>query len=159
MALDRVPMTVHGHERLKEELRQLKNVERKKISADIETARGHGDLKENAEYHAAKEKQSFVEGRIQDLEDKLSRANIIDPSKLTGDRVVFGATVSIVDGETDDKNTYQIVGDDEADLKQGKISISSPIARALIGKESGDEVEIRSPKGVRKVEIVNVAFK
>ena len=159
MALDRVPMTVHGHERLKEELRQLKNVERKKISADIETSRGHGDLKENAEYHAAKEKQSFVEGRIQDLEDKLSRANIIDPSKLTGDRVVFGATVSIVDGETDDKNTYQIVGDDEADLKQGKISISSPIARALIGKESGDEVEIRSPKGVRKVEIVNVAFK
>ncbi len=159
MALDRVPMTVHGHERLKEELRQLKNVERKKISADIETARGHGDLKENAEYHAAKEKQSFVEGRIQDLEDKLSRANIIDPSKLTGDRVVFGATVSIVDGETDDKNTYQIVGDDEADLKQGKISISSPIARALIGKESGDEVEIRSPKGVRKVEILNVAFK
>ncbi len=159
MALDRVPMTVHGHERLKEELRQLKNVERKKISADIETARGHGDLKENAEYHAAKEKQSFVEGRIQDLEDKLSRANIIDPSKLTGDRVVFGATVSIVDGDTEDKNTYQIVGDDEADLKQGKISISSPIARALIGKESGDEVEIRSPKGVRKVEIVNVAFK
>lgn len=156
---DRIPMTVHGHERLKEELRRLKTEERRKISSEIEVARGHGDLKENAEYHAAKEKQGFVEGRIQDVEDRLARAQVIDTSKLSGDRVVFGATVTYLDLESEDKNTWTIVGEDEADLKVGKISISSPIARALIGKNEGDEVDVRSPKGVRKVEIVSVEFK
>ena len=155
----RVPMTIHGHERLKEELRQLKTHDRRKIADEIEVARGHGDLKENAEYHAAKEKQSFIEGRIQDIDDKLARAQVIDTSKLSGDRVVFGATVTFVDNGTDEVSTYMIVGDDEADLKAGKISISSPISRALIGKEVGDEVEVRSPKGVRKVEITGVDFK
>ncbi|MBI5494191.1 MAG: transcription elongation factor GreA [Deltaproteobacteria bacterium] len=156
---DRVPITVMGHEKLKEELRQLKTVERKRISSEIEVARAHGDLRENAEYHAAKEKQGFIEGRIMELEDKLSRAQVIDPTKLGGDRVVFGATVRFADGDSGEESTYQIVGDDEADLKAGKVSISSPIARAFIGKEKGDEVEIRSPKGVRTVEIINVTFK
>ncbi|MEW5849859.1 MAG: transcription elongation factor GreA [Myxococcota bacterium] len=156
---DRIPMTLQGQERLKEELKQLKGVERKKISEEIEVARAHGDLRENAEYHAAKEKQSFIEGRILELEDKLARAQVIDVSKLSGDRVVFGATVTFVDTETDEKSVYMIVGDDEADLKVGKISISSPIARALIGKNEGDEVDVRTPKGARKVEIVSVEFK
>jgi transcription elongation factor GreA len=159
MATDRVPMTLQGHERLKEELKQLKVVERKKISEEIEVARAHGDLRENAEYHAAKEKQSFIEGRIQELEDKLARAQPIDVSKLSGERVVFGATVTFVDVETDEKSVYMIVGDDEADLKAGKISVSSPIARALIGKNEGDEVPVKTPKGSRTVEIVSVVFK
>lgn len=159
MADVRIPMTILGHDRLKEELKHLKTVDRRKISEAIEIARAHGDLKENAEYHAAKERQSFIEGRIQELDDKLARAQVIDVSKLSGDRVVFGATVQIADSDTGDKSTYQIVGDDEADLKAAKISISSPIARALIGKNEGDEVEIRSPKGNRKVEILSVEFK
>lgn len=159
MPLDRVPMTVFGHEKLKEELRTLKTHDRRKISEAIEVARGHGDLKENAEYHAAKEKQSFIEGRIQELEDKLARAQVIDPSKLSGDRAVFGATVTYVDAKTDEESTYTIVGNDEADLKVHKVSIGSPLARALIGKEVGDEVEVHSPKGVRKVEITRVEFK
>lgn len=156
---DRIPMTVAGHERMKDELKRLKTEERRKISAEIEVARAHGDLRENAEYHAAKEKQGFIEGRIQELDDKLARAQVIDVSKLTGDRVVFGATLTFVDTDTDEKSTYQIVGDDEADLKAGKISVSSPIARQLIGKNVGDEVELRSPKGNRTVEITSVEFR
>lgn len=156
---DRIPMTVTGHEKLKEELKRLKTEDRRKISAEIEVARAHGDLKENSEYHAAKEKQSFIEGRIQDLDDRLARAQVIDVSRLTGDRVVFGAYVTFVDADSEEKSTYQIVGDDEADLKANKISISSPFARQLIGKNEGDEVEIRSPKGNRTVEIVSVQFK
>jgi transcription elongation factor GreA len=152
-------MTVAGHEKLKEELRQLKTHDRRKISEEIEIARAHGDLRENSQYHAAKEKQGFIEGRIQELEDKMARAQVIDPSKLTGDRVVFGATVTFVDNTTDEESTYTIVGDDEADLKVAKVSISSPVARALIGKEVGDEVDVRSPKGVRRVEITGVDFK
>jgi transcription elongation factor GreA len=159
MSLERIPMTVFGHEKLKEELRHLKSVDRRKISEEIEVARGHGDLRENAEYHAAKEKQGFIEGRIQELEDKLSRAQVVDVSRLAGERVVFGATVTFVDTDTDQESVYMIVGDDEADLKHSKISISSPIARGLIGKRVGDEVELRSPKGVRRVEISNVEFK
>ena len=156
---DRVPMTLTGHEKLKEELRQLKGVERRKIAEAIDVARAHGDLRENAEYHAAKEKQSFMEGRILDLEDKLARAQVIDISKLSGERVVFGATVTLLDGNSAEPSTYCIVGDDEADLKSGKISISSPLARALIGKFAGDEAEVRSPKCVRSVEIVAVVFR
>jgi len=152
-------MTVEGHEKLKEELKHLKGVERKKISGEIEVARAHGDLRENAEYHAAKEKQSFIEGRIQEIDDKLARAEVIDVSKLKGDRVVFGCTVKYQDTDSGEEFTFQIVGDDEADLKAGKISISSPIARQLIAKNVGDEVQLRSPKGNRSVEILDVQFK
>src|SRR5688572_4054829 len=155
---DKYPMTPQGFERMKEELKQLKNVERPKISAEIGAARELGDLSENAEYHAAKERQGFIEGRIKDLEIKVGLAEVIDPKKLSGDRVVFGATVTLTDLDDDKETTYQIVGDDEADLKQGKISISSPIARQLIGKVQGDEVEIRSPKGAKTFEVSKVQF-
>lgn len=152
-------MTVRGHEMLKEELKRLKTVDRREISAAIDVARGHGDLKENAEYHAAKEKQSFIEGRITELEDKLARAQVIDTSKMSGDKVVFGASVKFTDVASDEESAYTIVGDDEADLKTLKISVSSPIARALIGKCVGDEAEVRTPKGKRTVEITDVIFK
>ncbi len=155
---EKVPMTPQGFERMKEELKQLKNVERPKISAEIGAARELGDLSENAEYHAAKERQGFIEARIKELEAKVSLAEVIDPKKLSGDRVVFGATVTLTDLESDEEMTYQIVGDDEADLKQHKISISSPIARALIGKVPGDEAQVRSPKGTRLYEVSKVAF-
>ncbi len=153
---DRVPMTVRGYERLKEELKQLKTVDRIEISKAIEVARAHGDLRENAEYHAAKEKQGFIEGRIQEIDSKLALAEIIDPSKLSGDRVVFGATVKIADEDGEEK-VYQIVGLDEAELKDGKISVTSPLARVLIGKSVGDEVRTPGPKG-KACEIVEVRF-
>ena len=152
---DRVPMTVAGYEKLKDELRLLKTVERPKASQAIEVARAHGDLRENAEYAAAKERQGFVEGRIQEIESRLALAEIIDPKKLSGDRVVFGATVTVSDG--DDEKVYQIVGLDEADLKQGKISVTAPIARALIGKRVGDVVTVPGPKA-KESEVTEVKF-
>lgn len=154
-----VPITVHGAQLLKEELQRLKHVERPAVISAISEARAQGDLSENAEYDAAKERQSFIEGRIAELEGKLSAAQIIDPKLLDAEgRVVFAATVTLEDLESGDNVTYQIVGDDEADLKQSKISISSPIARALIGKYAGDEVEVQAPGGVRGYEIVEVNY-
>jgi transcription elongation factor GreA len=152
-------MTGEGHAALEEELKKLKSVERPAIIQAISVARDHGDLSENAEYHAAKEKQSFIEGRVAELEDKMARADIIDTSKLSGTSVKFGATVSIIDVETEKESTYKIVGEDEADVALGKISITSPIARALIGKEEGDEAEVAAPGGVRAYEISSVAYK
>lgn len=155
--LEKVPMTPEGARKLRAELTRLKE-ERPKISRDIEIAREHGDLSENAEYHAAKERQGMIEARIKDIEDKLSRAEVIDPTKLSGTRVRFGATVSLVNISTDEEVTYRIVGAEEADLDQGSISISAPLARALIGKEIGDEVTVNLPIGQRKYEISNVEF-
>lgn len=151
-------MTLRGQQLLKEELFRLKNVDRHAVSKDIEIARGHGDLKENAEYHAAKEKQGFIEGRIRELEAKLAQANVIDTSKLSGNKVVFGATVTLQDTETDDEQTYSIVGEDEADVKSGKISVSAPVARAMIGREVGETVKVKTPKGFRELEIIKVLF-
>ncbi len=154
-----VPLTVHGAQLLKDELHRLKHVERPAVINAISEARAQGDLSENAEYDAAKERQSFIEGRIAELEGKLSAAQIIDPKLLDAEgRVVFAATVTLEDLDSGDKVTYQIVGDDEADLKQSKISISSPIARALIGKYAGDEVEVQAPGGVRGYEIIAVNY-
>ncbi len=154
-----VPITVHGAQLLKDELQRLKHVERPAVINAISEARAQGDLSENAEYDAAKERQSFIEGRIAELEGKLSAAQIIDPKLLDADgRVVFAATVTLEDLESGDKVTYQIVGDDEADLKQSKISISSPIARALIGKYAGDEVEVQAPGGIRGYEVIEVKY-
>jgi transcription elongation factor GreA len=153
-----VPMTTRGYQALVEELKRLKSVERPKNVREIEEARGHGDLSENAEFHAAKERQSLLDVQIREIEDKLARAQVIDVSKLSGNRVVFGATVSLVDGDTGDKVIYQIVGDHEAEPKNGKISISSPVARALIGKSEGDEVQVRTPTGVRSFEILTVEY-
>jgi transcription elongation factor GreA len=152
-----VPMTPQGAERLKQELSRLKE-QRPKISREIGVAREHGDLSENAEYHAAKEKQGLVEARIKDIEDKLARAEVIDPSKLDGSRVRFGATVLLTNLDTDDEVTYRIVGADEADIDHGTISVSAPLARALIGKEPGDEVTVRLPGGTRRYEIGSVEF-
>jgi len=156
--MDRIPMTAAGLKTLEDELNQLKNVERHEIIKHIAEARAHGDLSENAEYHAAKEKQSFIEGRVMELEDMIGRADVIDPSKLSGTTVKFGATVTLVDEDTDEEKKYQIVGDHESDIKKGKISISSPIARALIGKGKGDSVEVAAPGGARSYEILKVAF-
>ncbi|MBA2661823.1 MAG: transcription elongation factor GreA [Bradymonadaceae bacterium] len=157
--MTKIPMTVEGHRRLKEELYNLKHVERPKVIKDIEEARAHGDLKENAEYHAAKHNQGFVEGRLREVEGKLALAQIIDPTELSGDRVVFGATVTVFDSADDAEKIYQIVGDDEADIKESKISYTSPIARALLGKEVGDEGIIKAPGGDRTIEIVRVVYK
>lgn len=153
------PITPEGIERLKSELAQLKNVERHKISKEIGAARELGDLSENFEYHAAKDRQGLVEAKIRDLEDKLSRAKVIDPKKLTGDRVVFGATVQLTDIESGEEKTYQIVGEYEGNLDLGRISVTSPVARALIGKETGDEVKVPGKGGPRLVEISSVEFK
>jgi transcription elongation factor GreA len=158
MASDSIPMTKAGAEAIKRELKRLKSVERPKNVQDISTARDHGDLRENAEYHAAKEKQSHLEGRILILEDRLARAEIIDVSKLSGDRIVFGATVKLEDVDSGTKASYSIVGETEADLKKGKISITSPIARGLIGREVGDTVKIRTPGGEREYEVLEVLF-
>ncbi len=155
---DKIPMTPRGQLRLKEELKRLKEVERPATIKAIEVARGHGDLSENAEYDAAKEKQSFVEGRIRDIESKLAMADVIDPARLSGDKVVFGATVTVADTETSEETTYRIVGEDEADIKAGLISVTAPVARALIGREVGDTVRVRTPKGQRELEVVNVRF-
>jgi transcription elongation factor GreA len=158
MAADNIPMTQAGAEAIKRELKRLKSVERPKNVQEISTARDHGDLRENAEYHAAKEKQSHLAGRIQMLEDRLARAEIIDVKKLSGDRVVFGATVRLEDGDSGAKAQYTIVGETEADLKKGRISITSPIARGLVGREVGDSVTIRTPGGEREYEILEVLF-
>ncbi|MEQ1772865.1 MAG: transcription elongation factor GreA [Burkholderiales bacterium] len=157
--MNKVPLTVRGAERMRIELHDLKTVQRPGIIAAIAEARAHGDLSENAEYHAAKERQSFIEGRIADLDGKLSNAEIIDPATLDADgRCVFAATVALEDAEKGVKVTYQIVGEDEADIKQGKISINSPIARALIGKSAGDIAEVQAPGGVREYEILDVKY-
>lgn len=154
-----VPMTAKGAQRLRAELEELKSVKRPAIIEAIAEARAHGDLKENAEYHAAREQQGFIEGRIKHLEGELSNAQIIDVTKLAaGDRVVFGATVVLADADSDEETTYQIVGDLEADIKQGLIAISSPVARALIGKNAGDAVTIEAPGGTREYDIVSVTY-
>ncbi|WP_242344073.1 transcription elongation factor GreA [Anaeromyxobacter terrae] len=155
---ERVPMTKGGLLRLKEELKRLKNVERPKIVKEIAEARSHGDLSENAEYHAAKEKQSHIEGRILQVEHWIASAEVIDVSKHVGDRVVFGATVALEESDSGDQVTYRIVGELEADLKQGRISVTSPIARALIGREEGDTVTVRTPGGEKEYEIQSIAF-
>ncbi len=159
MSMDRVPMTLEGYKKLEEELHRLKAVERPRIIQAIAEARAHGDLSENAEYHAAKEAQGLNEARVAELEDKFSRAEVIDPSGLSGSSIKFGATVTLVDEDTDEKVKYKIVGDLEASVKDGKISISSPIARALIGKAKGDSVEVTTPKGSRAYEILKVEWK
>ena len=155
---DSYPMTPSGYETLKAELKQLTTKERPAVINSISSAREHGDLKENAEYHAAKEQQGFIEGRIQELTEKLALANVIDITKLSGEKVVFGATVSFVDVETAEESSYQIVGVDESDLSKNKISISSPIARALIGKSIGETLTIPIPKGKIEIEITDVEF-
>jgi len=152
-------MTGEGHAALEAELKQLKSVERHAVIKAIAEAREHGDLSENAEYHAAKEKQSFIEGRVLELEDMLGRAEVIDPKTLSGKTVKFGATVTVVDEDTEKEASYKIVGDQEADVSLGKISVSSPIARGLIGKEEGDVVEVNTPGGGRSWEIMKVEFK
>jgi len=159
MAVEKVPMTIEGYETLKVELQRLKSVERPRIIQAIAAAREHGDLSENAEYHAAKEAQGLNEARVAELDDKLSRAEVIDVSQLGGDTIKFGATVKLVDEDTDEEVTYKIVGEYEADVRSGKVSITSPIARALIGKEVGDSVEVITPKGSRSYEILSVEFK
>lgn len=156
--MEKVPMTGAGYARLKEELRFRQQEERPRIIEAIAEARAHGDLSENAEYHAAKEAQSHNEGRISELEDYLARAEVIDVSKLSGDKIKFGATVTLVDEDTEEEKIYQIVGDQEAEVKAGKISISSPIARALIGKAEGDTIEVNAPGGARSYEIVHVRW-
>lgn len=152
-------MTVEGHAALDAELKRLKTVERPAVIEAIAEARSHGDLSENAEYHAAKERQSLIEGRVAELEDKLARAQVIDVSRLSGSIVKFGATVTVLDEDSDDKSVYKIVGEDEADVRAKKISISSPLARALIGKEEGDVVEVTAPGGVRSYEILKIQWK
>ena len=156
--MDKIPMTAPGFKALEDELNRLKNQDRHEIIKAISEARAHGDLSENAEYHAAKEKQSFIEGRVMELEDQIGRAEVIDISKLTGTSIKFGATVTLVDEDTTEKRKYQIVGDVESDAKKGRISLSSPIARALIGKIKGDTVEVAAPGGARSYEILKVEF-
>ncbi len=151
-------MTAGGYSALDEELKRLKTLERPSVIAAISEARAHGDLSENAEYHAAKERQGWIEGRIAEIEDKIARAQIIDVSKLSGSQVKFGATVTVVDEDTEDEGRYQIVGDHEADVKDGRISLSSPLSRAMIGKEVGDVVEVNTPGGVKAYEILKVEW-
>ena len=155
----KVPMTAAGYGRLQEELKRLKSVDRPAIIRAIAEARDHGDISENAEYHAARERQSFIEGRVLELEDKIARAEVIDVSKLSGKIVKFGATVTLADEETDEKAVYQIVGEDEADIAQRRLSVTSPLARALIGKTIGESVEVSTPRGARSYEVVKVAFR
>lgn len=156
--MDKVPMTMAGYQRLEDEIRRLKNEERPAVIQAISEARTHGDLSENAEYHAAKDRQSFIEGRLAELEDKIARAQIIDVSKLSGKQVKFGATVNLLDEDSGEKSKYKIVGEDESDVKAGKISVTSPIARAMIGKEEGDVVEVMAPGGPKSYEIVKVKY-
>ena len=157
--MNRVPMTVGGAAKLREELNELKTVARPKVIQAIAEARAHGDLKENAEYHAARDQQGFIEGRIKEIESKLSNAQVIDVKSLNpGGKVVFGATVDVVDLDTDEEHTYQIVGEDEADIREGLISVTSPIARGLISKIEGDEVQVEVPGGIRSFEILEVRY-
>ena len=158
-AMDRIPMTGRGFARLEEELRRLKTVERPGIIRAIAAAREMGDISENAEYHAAKDQQGFIEGRVREIEDKISRADVIDVSKLSGNVVKFGATVKLADEETDAESTYQIVGSDESDIGAGLLSITSPLGRALISKSVGDSVDVTTPRGLKSYEIVKVHFK
>ena len=158
MADDKIPMTVLGKKLLDEELKHLMTVERPSVIKAIEVARGHGDLSENADYSAAKERQGFIEGRIQEINGKLARAQVIDPSSIKSDKIVFGATVLVEEQETGNKLTYQIVGVDEADVKNGKIGVTSPIARALIGKSEGDEVVVHAPKGAVRYDVIKVLY-
>ena len=157
--MNRVPLTKRGEQMLRDELQELKQVKRPRVIQAIAEAREHGDLKENAEYHAAREEQGFIEGRVKDIEAKLSNAQVIDVTTIdAGGKVVFGATVQLLDVDSDERITYQIVGDDESDLKAGRISVGSPVARALIGKVEGDEVGVDTPGGVREYEILDVAY-
>jgi len=151
-------MTADGYSRLQEELKRLKSVDRPAIIRAIAEARTHGDLSENAEYHAARERQSFIEGRVMELEDRIARAEVIDVSKLSGSAVKFGATVTLADEETDEEQTFRIVGEDEADIRNGKLSVTSTLARALIGKHKGDSVEVSTPRGAKSYEVVTVDF-
>jgi transcription elongation factor GreA len=157
--MEKNPITPEGATKLREELNHLRSVERPRVIQMIAVAREHGDLSENAEYHAAREKQSFIEGRVKELENKLARAEIIDPSKLAGDKVAFGATVKLQNVETEEESTYRILGADEADINSGTLSVTSPLARSLLGKEVGDEVKVRMPGGERTYEILEVAFR
>lgn len=151
-------MTVAGYKVLDDELKRLKSVERPSVIAAIAEARSHGDLSENAEYHAAKERQGWIEGQIAEIEDKISRAQVIDVSKLSGNQIKFGATVTVIDEDTEEEGRYQVVGEHEADVKSGKISLSSPLSRAMIGKEVGDVVEVQTPGGVKAYEILKVEW-
>ena len=155
---DRYPMTPAGQKKLRDELKRLREIERPKNVLDIETARAHGDIKENAEYSAAKERQAFIEGRMREIEGTIALSEVIDPGKLSGTRVVFGATVRLADTESGDETVYAIVGDHEGDIKEGRISISAPLARALIGKEQGDTVSLRTAKGSREYQIQEIKF-
>lgn len=157
--MDKVPMTAEGFSALDAELKRLKTEERPAVIQAIAEARTHGDLSENAEYHAAKERQAFIEGRVLELEDKIARAQIIDVTKLSGKNVKFGATVRLQDEDSGEKRTYKIVGEDESDVRAGKVSITSPVARALIGKEKGDVVEVATPGGVKAFEILKVEWR
>jgi transcription elongation factor GreA len=157
--MTKIPMTADGYARLEEELKHLKTVARPEVIRAISEAREHGDISENAEYHAARERQSFIEGRLAELEDKISRAEVIDPAKLSGKQVKFGAHVTLIDEDTEEKAVYQIVGEDEADIKEKRLAITSPLARALVGKSVGDSVEVMTPGGSRSYEISKVAFK
>ena len=152
-------MTAGGYQALDDELKRLKSIERPSVIAAISEARSHGDLSENAEYHAAKERQGWIEGRIAEIEDKISRAQVIDVSKLSGSQVKFGATVTVVDEDTEEEGRYQRVGEHEADVREGRVSITSPIARAMIGKEQGDVVEVNTPGGVKAYEILKVEWR
>jgi transcription elongation factor GreA len=156
--MNKNPMTVNGYQQLQDELKRLKTVDRPAIIRAIAEARTHGDLSENAEYHAARERQSFIEGRVAELEDKIARAEVIDVTKLSGSVIKFGATVTLADEETDEEQTFKIVGEDEADIKDGRLSVNSPLARALIGKEEGDNVEVSTPRGQKSYEVVTVGF-
>jgi transcription elongation factor GreA len=157
--MDKFPMTLDGFNRLEAELKRLKSVERPAVIKAIATAREHGDLSENAEYHAARERQAFIEGRLGELEEKIALAEVIDVKTLKGKDVKFGATVKVVDDDTEDETTYQIVGEHEADIKDGRLSITSPLARAMIGKKVGDSVEVMTPKGTKSYEILSVRYK
>ena len=155
---EKFPMTAEGLARLEEELRHLKNVARPEVIRAIAEAREHGDLSENAEYHAARDRQSFIEGRVGELEERISRAEVIDVKKLSGKTVMFGATVTLIDEDSEEKLTYQIVGEDEADVKQGRLAVTAPLSRAIIGKKVGDVVEVNTPKGEKAYEISRVKF-
>jgi transcription elongation factor GreA len=157
--MDKIPMTAEGYAALDSELKRLKSIERPAIIQAISEARQHGDLSENAEYHAAKERQSFIEGRVAELEDKLARSQVIDIARLSGSTIKFGATVKLLDEDSGEKAVYKIVGEDEADVRAGKVSITSPVARALIGKEEGDVVEVTSPGGAKSFEVLKIEWR
>ena len=157
--MEKIPMTAPGFEVLEEELKRLKSIDRPEVIKAIGTAREHGDLSENAEYHAARDRQSFIEGRVAELEDVISRADVIDPKSMSGKIIRFGATIRLIDEDTDEKSTFQIVGSHESDIEKGKLSVTSPLARAVIGKSSGDSAEVNTPGGGKSYEILKVQYK